>query len=86
MAGVPSIFPEWKNGWECSESLPKTVEKRNDKSHIGIVTKVYQDSKGITHFETIEGNTGDAHKVDTRKYTANSRTLSGFISLSKYSA
>ena len=60
------------------------IEKRGGKSHTGIVTEVYTDNKGITHFKTIEGNVSNQHKVDTRDYTADSSTLSGFIKLDKY--
>lgn len=56
------------------------IEKRGGKSHTGIVTKVHSDGS----FETVEGNT--SHKVGKRKYSANSSTLSGFISLDKYAA
>ncbi len=54
------------------------IEKRGGKSHTGIVTKVNSDGS----FETVEGNT--SNKVATRKYSANSSTLSGFVSLDKY--
>ncbi len=54
------------------------IEKRGGKSHTGIVTKVNSDGS----FETVEGNT--SNKVGTRKYSANSSTLSGFVSLDKY--
>ena len=56
------------------------IEKDSGKSHTGIVTKVNSDGS----FETVEGNCGN--KVATRKYTANSPTLSGFVSLDKYVA
>lgn len=56
------------------------IEKRGGKSHTGIVTKVHSDGS----FETVEGNT--SNKVGKRKYSANSSTLSGFISLDKYAA
>ena len=54
------------------------IEKNNDKSHTGIVTKVYDDGS----FETVEGNCNNS--VKKMKYNANSPTLSGFISLNKY--
>ena len=38
----------------------------------------------IQDFKTIEGNVSNQHKVDTRDYTADSSTLSGFIKLDKY--
>lgn len=56
------------------------IEKRGGKSHTGIVTKVNSDGS----FETVEGNT--SNKVATRRYTANSSTLSGFVSLDRYAA
>lgn len=56
------------------------IEKRGGKSHTGIVTKVNSDGS----FETVEGNT--SNKVATRKYSANSSTLSGFVSLDRYTA
>ena len=54
------------------------IEKRGGKSHTGIVTKVNPDGS----FETVEGNTSNS--VGARKYSANSPTLSGFISLEQY--
>lgn len=54
------------------------IEKSGGKSHTGIVTKVNSDGS----FETVEGNC--SNKVKTMKYSANSSTLSGFISLAKY--
>ena len=56
------------------------IEKKGGKSHTGIVTKVNSDGS----FETIEGNCGN--KVAKQSYTADSSTLSGFISLEKYMA
>ena len=56
------------------------IEKRGGKSHTGIVTKVNSDGS----FETVEGNT--SNKVAKRRYSANSSTLSGFVSLDKYVA
>ncbi len=56
------------------------IEKDGGKSHTGIVTKVNSDGS----FETVEGNCGN--KVATQHYTANSPTLSGFISLERYTA
>ncbi len=55
------------------------IEKRGGKSHTGIVTKVNSDGS----FEVVEGNSGN--KVATQKYQANSSTLSGFVSLDRYS-
>ena len=50
------------------------IEKRNGKSHTGIVTSVGKDGS----FKTVEGNTtGD--KVARRSYKSSSKTLSGFI-------
>lgn len=54
------------------------IEKKNGKSHTGIVTKVNDDGS----FETVEGNCSNS--VTTRTYAANSSTLSGFISLEQY--
>lgn len=54
------------------------IEKRNDKSHTGIVTKVYPDGS----FDTVEGNCSNS--VKTQHYTADSSTLSGFVALSKF--
>ena len=56
------------------------IEKDGGKSHTGIVTKVNSDGS----FETVEGNCGN--KVATQHYTADSPTLSGFISLDRYTA
>lgn len=56
------------------------IEKNGGKSHAGIVTKVNSDGS----FETVEGNC--SNKVAVQKYSANSPTLSGFISLDKYTA
>ena len=56
------------------------IEKENGKSHTGIVVKVNSDGS----FDTIEGNIGKEGKVGKKTYTAQSPTLSGFISLSKY--
>lgn len=56
------------------------IEKNGGKSHTGIVTKVNPDGS----FETVEGNC--SNKVATQKYQANSPTLSGFVSLDKYTA
>lgn len=55
------------------------IEKQNGKSHTGIVTKVNSDGS----FETVEGNA--SNKVKAKRYEATSDTLSGFISLDKYS-
>ena len=54
------------------------IEKNGSKSHTGIVTKVNSDGS----FEVVEGNCGS--KVATQKYKANSRTLTGFISMGKF--
>lgn len=54
------------------------IEKKDGKSHTGIVTKVNSDGS----FETVEGNC--SNKVATRTYSADSTTLSGFITLEKY--
>lgn len=56
------------------------IEKRGGKSHTGIVTKVNPDGS----FETVEGNC--SNKVKTRSYSANSSTLSGFVTLDSYVA
>ena len=56
------------------------IEKKGGKSHTGIVTKVNPDGS----FETVEGNCGN--KVAARHYSADSPTLSGFISLDRYTA
>lgn len=55
------------------------IEKRNGKSHTGIVT--YVDPNG-QYFKTVEGNASDSVKEVT--YKADSKTLSGFVSLSKF--
>ena len=49
------------------------------KSHTGIVVKVYSDGS----FDTVEGNSGNAVKKNHHK--ANSLTLSGFVTLDKFS-
>ena len=54
------------------------IEKAGGKSHTGIVTKVNSDGS----FETVEGNCSNS--VAARTYTADSATLSGFISLEEY--
>ena len=54
------------------------IEKRN-KSHTGIVVEVAPDG---SWFRTIEGNASKS--VATRTYTSDSKTLSGFISMDKY--
>lgn len=56
------------------------IEKNGGKSHTGIVTKVNSDGS----FETVEGNC--SNKVAVQRYNADSPTLSGFISLDKYTA
>ena len=55
------------------------IEKRNGKSHTGIVT--YVDPNG-QYFKTVEGNASNSVKEVT--YQADSKTLSGFVSLSKF--
>lgn len=57
------------------------IEKRNGKSHTGIVKEVADDG---SWFKVVEGNS--SNKVQTVTYAANSSTLSGFISLDKYCA
>lgn len=52
------------------------IEKRNGKSHTGIVTSVNAKTGSFT---TVEGNSGD--KVAKRSYQSNSKTLSGFIKM-----
>ncbi len=47
---------------------------KEGRSHTGIVTKVNADGS----FETIEGNT-NGNNVAYRKYSANEKTLSGFV-------
>ena len=55
------------------------IEKRNGKSHTGIVTYVDPEGK---FFKTVEGNTSDS--VKERTYQADSKTLSGFVSLAQF--
>ena len=55
------------------------IEKRNGKSHTGIVTYVDPEGK---YFKTVEGNASDS--VKERTYQADSKTLSGFVSLAQY--
>ena len=55
------------------------IEKRNGKSHTGIVTYVDPEGK---FFKTVEGNASDS--VAERTYSADSKTLSGFVSLAKF--
>ena len=87
---------EWGEANNCYKKIPSSgkanfiaqnvkvgdimIEKNGGKSHTGIVTKVNSDGS----FETVEGNCNN--KVTTQRYTANSSTLSGFISLDKYTA
>ena len=87
---------EWGEANNCYKKIPSSgkanfiaqnvkvgdimIEKNGGKSHTGIVTKVNSDGS----FETVEGNCNN--KVATQRYTANSSTLSGFISLDKYTA
>ena len=54
------------------------IEKRN-KSHTGIVINVAEDG---SWFETIEGNASKT--VAKRRYTCDSSTLSGFVSMDKF--
>ena len=54
------------------------IEKKGGKSHTGIVTAVNADGS----FKVVEGNC--SNKVKERNYSANSSTLSGFISMSKF--
>ena len=56
------------------------IEKNNGKSHTGFVIEVNSDGS----FITVEGNCNN--KVAIRHHSANSSTLSGFISLAKYTA
>lgn len=55
------------------------IEKRNGKSHTGIVTYVDPNGK---YFKTVEGNASNS--VKERTYNADSKTLSGFVSLSQF--
>ena len=57
------------------------VEKRNGKSHTGIVKEVASDG---SWFKVVEGNS--SNKVQEVTHYANSETLSGFISLDRYCA
>lgn len=63
------------------------IEKRN-KSHTGIVTRVWQDENGEVWFSTVEGNMGSKKATDRRvgekKYKASSATLSGFLKLDQW--
>ena len=90
-----SALRSWGKNNGCYKQIPNTgkanfiassvkpgdimIEKNGGKSHTGIVTKVNSDGS----FETVEGNCGNSVKSQT--YTADSPTLSGFISLEKYS-
>ena len=89
-----SELRSWAKDKDCYLSIPTTnkaefikknvkvgdimIEKAGGKSHTGIVTKVNSDGS----FETVEGNC--SNKVASRTYSADSATLSGFISLEKY--
>ncbi len=91
-----SSLKQWGQNNGCYSEVPSTgkaeyiaqnvkigdimIEKKAGKSHTGVVTKVNSDGS----FETVEGNCGN--KVATRHYTADSPTLSGFISLKNYTA
>lgn len=65
------------------------IEKRNGKSHTGIVTRVYQKN-GEVWFDTIEGNAGFGakdkkdYKLGKKSYPATSATLSGFVKLDQW--
>ncbi|MCM1004411.1 MAG: CHAP domain-containing protein [Candidatus Gastranaerophilales bacterium] len=62
------------------------IEKRN-KSHTGIVTRVYEEN-GVVKFDTVEGNMGSKvaseRRVGAKTYTANSKTLSGFVKMDQW--
>ncbi len=62
------------------------IEKRN-KSHTGIVTRVYEEN-GVVKFDTVEGNMGSKNasmrRLDTKTYTADSSTLSGFVKMDQW--
>ena len=89
-----SELKQWGENNNCYRQMPSSgkanyiannvkigdimIEKKGGKSHTGIVTKVNSDGS----FETVEGNCGN--KVAIQKYSANSSTLSGFISMDKY--
>lgn len=91
-----SELRDWGNDNDCYLKVPSSnradfiaqnvkvgdimIEKDGGKSHTGIVTKVNSDGS----FETVEGNCGN--KVAIQTYKPDSKTLSGFISLEKYSA
>ncbi len=49
------------------------IFKENGRSHTGIVKEILADGT----IKTIEGNTSD--KVGERSYSANDRTISGFV-------
>lgn len=51
------------------------IQKRNGRSHTGIVVKVYPDGS----FDTVEGNTSDS--VRRRSYKADDKYLSGFVKM-----
>ena len=88
-----SALRQWGKNNNCYQEVPKTnkaeyiaqnvkvgdimIEKKGGKSHTGVVTKVNPDGS----FETVEGNCGN--KVAAQRYSANSRTLSGFISIDR---
>ena len=57
------------------------VLKRNGESHVGIVTKVYEEN-GKVMFESYEGNYSNKFSKVTR--SSESITLSGFISMQQY--
>ena len=55
------------------------IEKRNRKSHTGIVIEVAEDG---SWFRTIEGNSSKS--VTSRTYSSDSKTLSGFVSMEQF--
>ena len=79
---VSSISGSARSGYIAKNVKPGDImiEKNGGKSHTGIVTRVYSDGS----FDTVEGNASDS--VKTHHYSANSSTLSGFVTLDKYAA
>lgn len=91
-----SELRSWANENDCYLKMPSSdkanfiaqnikvgdimIEKDGGKSHTGIVTQVNPDGS----FETVEGNC--SNKVSKCNYSANSKTLSGFITLDKYAS
>lgn len=51
-----------------------TAVFKNGRSHVGVVTKIYSDGS----FDTTEGNTSKG-TVANRHYSANEKTLTGFV-------